>query len=239
MDIYVPDPLQRDPAPAVLNTGVRLDERTELLARGYIVAIVRWREPPRYKLPIGIVDTKCAVRFLRANAATFHIDPDHIAAWGCSRGGHMAAMVGLTDPNDGLEGQSGFADQSSRLQAVVVMDGIANFETNYTGYESELEGVHGISSFDDPLIARLSPVSYISPDDPSFLLIVSEEDNRPSEGQSISEMRQLHERLKAAGVSVEFVEVARASHCNFTISSQPSSQEIGEMIGDFFDQHLK
>jgi acetyl esterase/lipase len=238
MDIYVPHQLKRDPAPVLLRTKFGALAHSELLERGYVIAFVLWREPPDYKFPIGIEDAKCAVRYLRAHAATYHIDPNQIGAIGCSRGGYMAAMLGLTDPSAGMEGESGFADQSSRVQAVVVRDGIASFATNYADFEAALAGTHGITSPDDPLLALLSPVTHISSDDPPVLLIVSEGDNIPSAGLPTSEMQRLYEALTSGGVSASWIEVKEASHCNFTSGAPPSS-ELADMIADFFDQTLK
>lgn len=238
MEIRVPHRLARDPAPVLLNLGSSLGEGT-LVERGYVVASVPWRQPPSDRLPVGIADVKCAVRYLRAHASQYHIDPDSIGAWECSRGGYMAAMVGLADASAGFEGTGGFEDQSSRLQAVVVLDGIASFRTNYAGAERELQEIHGIPSLDDPLVDRLSPVTYVSPDDPPFLLIVSEVDNVPYAGQPKSEMQQLHDELAAGGVPVTLQEVENAAHCSFPVDGRPSRNELVEAIVGFFEQHLQ
>ena len=69
--------------------------------------------------PAQIHDAKAAVRWLRANAKNYHVDPDRIGVTGASAGGHLSLLVGLTDPAANLEGDSGSPDQSSRVQAVV------------------------------------------------------------------------------------------------------------------------
>ena len=69
--------------------------------------------------PAQIHDAKAAVRWLRANAKKYHVDPDRIGVTGASAGGHLSLLVGLTDPTAKLEGDSGSPDQSSRVQAVV------------------------------------------------------------------------------------------------------------------------
>jgi acetyl esterase/lipase len=233
----VPNHLKRDPAPLIINTGVRFNEVDELLKRGYIVAQVGWREPPDFKLPIGVQDVKCGVRYLRANAAMFHIDPKLFGAWGCSRGGYMAAIVGVTDAGAGMEGNSGFPDTSSRLQAVAMVDGIANFRTDYANARGELSSVHGIKSLDDPLVARLSPTTYITNDDPPFLIIATDSEG----GGWIRQAQEMDAALRAVSIPSQVVLVKNADHCFETARSgtQPSEEEIARMMGDFFDQTLK
>lgn len=69
--------------------------------------------------PAQIHDAKAAIRWVRANAKKYHVDPDRIGVTGGSAGGHLSLLVGLTDPASNLEGNSGNPDQSSRVQAVV------------------------------------------------------------------------------------------------------------------------
>jgi acetyl esterase/lipase len=94
-----------------------------LAAQGYVTASVGYRLAPRHKFPAQIQDAKCAVRWLRANAERCHIDSQHIGALGFSAGAHLALLLGLTDPNDGLEGTGGNPEQSSRVQAVINISG--------------------------------------------------------------------------------------------------------------------
>ena len=65
-----------------------------LAARGFVVVSVNYRLGPRGHWPDQIVDVKCAIRYLRANAGRFHIDPAEIGAWGQSAGGHLVALLG-------------------------------------------------------------------------------------------------------------------------------------------------
>src|SRR5439155_23230443 len=69
----------------------------ELLARGYVVAAVDYRLVPQHKWPAFIEGVKCAVRFLRSNAPKYNLDPNRIGTWGSSAGGHLVALLGLTD----------------------------------------------------------------------------------------------------------------------------------------------
>jgi acetyl esterase/lipase len=69
--------------------------------------------------PAQIEDCKAAIRWLRANAGKYHLDPDHVGAWGASAGGHLVALLGTTGAVKELEGKDGNLDRSSRVQAVV------------------------------------------------------------------------------------------------------------------------
>lgn len=87
--------------------------------KGYVSATIGYRLAPDHKFPAQVNDVKCAARFLRANAEKYGIDPDHIGAVGFSAGGHLSMMLGVTNKEDGLEGDGGSPDQSSKVQAVV------------------------------------------------------------------------------------------------------------------------
>jgi acetyl esterase/lipase len=220
--------------PLLIHAKISSDLIRPLVERGFAVASVDWREPPNFKLPIGIEEVKCAIRFLRANAAQFDLDPDHVGIFGCSRGGHVSAMVGLTDLSAEMEGEEfGFPEQSSRVQAVVMFDGIADFRTNYADAVGELEDIHGITSLDDPMIARLSPISYVTKDDPPFLLIASKDPHYQNEA------RVLADALRMQGVSATYLEAEGASHCQYALSGPHTSEKMSTIIGDFFEESLK
>jgi acetyl esterase/lipase len=102
----------------------------EAAKRGYVAATISYRlmkfdEKKKQTttaapiFPAQIHDAKAAIRWVRANAKKYHVDPDRIGVTGGSAGGHLSLLVGLTDPASGLEGESGNPEQSSRVQAVV------------------------------------------------------------------------------------------------------------------------
>src|SRR6516164_2314897 len=98
-----------------------MDPMTELLARrGYVAATVGYRLVPSVRFPAQIEDCKAAVRWLRANARKYHINPDRIGAIGPLAGGHLSCLLGVTDKKDGLEGSGGNPEPSRRVQAVVL-----------------------------------------------------------------------------------------------------------------------
>lgn len=129
MNIVSPDPRPSRPAPALLmihgggwGTGSREDmmERARMVARrGYVAASVGYRLARAAPFPAQLHDCKAAIRYLRAHAARHGIDPERIGAWGCSAGGHLAAMLGVTCGLAEFEGNGGHPDMSSAVQTVV------------------------------------------------------------------------------------------------------------------------
>jgi acetyl esterase/lipase len=233
MTVVLPTQPLRRPTPVLIHLKFMQDFIRPFVERGFIVVNIDWREPPQYKLPAGVQDVKCGIRYLRAHADLYGLDPDHIGVFGCSRGGHTAALVGVAGPEADMEGDFGFAEQSSRVQAVVMFDGIADFRTNYADALSELQEVHGIASMDDPLVRTLSPVTYASKDDPPFLLIAS--DNEHWRGQA----RMLTDALTGQGVSAAYLEAMNAGHCEFAATGPHTLEKMITMVGDFFEENLK
>jgi len=95
--------------------------------RGYAVASINYRLSQHAVFPAQIEDCKAAIRWLRANAAKYHFDADHIGVWGESAGGHLVALLGTTGGVKDLEGSGGNLDQSSRVQCVVDWFGPTDF----------------------------------------------------------------------------------------------------------------
>jgi len=138
----------------------------------------------------------------------------------------------------GLEGDGGYPEQSSRVQAVVEMFGPADLSVMFAGSTRQtLASAFGASSADDEILKLASPVTWISPDDPPFLLLHGEEDRLvPVEQSEI-----LYEQLVKAGVPATFVKVKNAGH-GFKPEGgaiRPTREEISRMMADFFDEHVK
>lgn len=251
MDIYFPSPLPNVPGPATIyvhggswsggdkTRGEGTMEVPELTRRGYVVAAVNYRLAPTYKFPAQIEDVKCAVRYLRANADLLNIDPNRIGAWGGSAGGHLVALLGLTNPSAGMEGNGGFDNVSSRVQAVVDFYGPADltradFAENHAAV---YRGVFGVTSREDALLKRASPVTYVSKDGPPFLLVHGSEDKTVLPNQS----EELYYRLTAAGVPASLIIVRNGGHGFNPVGGpiSPGHEEIVKAVGDFFDKYLR
>jgi acetyl esterase/lipase len=209
-----------------------------MIRRGYLVVSVNYRLAPQYKFPAQIEDVKCAIRFLRAKASNYGLNPEKIGVWGGSAGGHLVALLGTTDAGAGLEGSGGYSNQSSRVRAVVDFFGPAELNTMFRGHQLDvMENVFGVTDPESPVLKVAGPVTYISKDDPPFLIVHGDKDAVVPLNQS----QILYDRLLAAGVPAKLVVVKNAGH-TFTPtggSISPTRIEITTMVADFFDKILK
>ncbi len=210
----------------------------DLARRGYTTFSIDYRLAPTYTFPASIIDVKCAMRHIRANAKEYNIDPNRIGAWGASAGGHLVALLGTSDRSAGWDvGQ--YLDQSSRVNVVVDMYGIHDLTTEYV--VGNLRGldrmVFGAASPTDPILVKASPVTYITPDDPPFLILHGDMDTVVP----ITQSQILHDRLAAAGVPSIFVPVHNAGHGLSAIGGpiDPPYATIAQTILGFFDQYLR
>ncbi len=155
------------------------------LARGYAVVSVNYRLSGEAIFPAQIQDVKAAVRFVRANAKTYKLNPDKIAAWGGSAGGHLAAMLGTTGDLTLFDDATlGNTTQSSRVQAVVDWFGPIQFDQMDAQFRASGKGQPEHNAPNSPesdligkpiqqaasLVKRASPATYISPNDPPFFI---------------------------------------------------------------------
>lgn len=113
-------------------------------AHGYVAVPVEYRMSLEAKYPNAVYDIKAAMRWIKANAEKYDIDTAHIAIEGESAGGHLAALVGMTNNVPLFEGTEGITSTSSTVHAVVDVDGVVNFlaprSLNLTGYPDWLGG---------------------------------------------------------------------------------------------------
>lgn len=211
---------------------------TELLRRGYLVVAIDYRLAPQSKFPAMIEDAKCAVRFLRAHADDFRLDPKRIGVMGDSAGGHLVALLGLTDASDGFEGD-GWNDQSSAVQAVVDLYGPTDFADGKTNYVTIklVQEAFGATNAADPVLVRASPVTYITGHAPPFLILHGDHDGLVD----IKQSEELNLRLQAAGDISTFVVITNFAHgyTPWGLTTIPDDQELARMIADFFDRYLK
>lgn len=213
-----------------------LTRTIEMLAgRGFVAVAVTYRLVPTAGFPAQIEDCKAAVRWLRANAKKYKVDPDRIGAVGMSAGGHLVALLGTTVKEDGLEGSGGNAEFSSGVQAVISFFGPSDLSERAWNPQLEkslIEPLVGGSFADKPeLYKKASPVTYIRKGAPPFLLFHGTADKVVP----VSQSRILAEKLKAAGVSVKLVEIEGADHG----WAGPKLLESIEQSVKFLEEHLK
>ncbi len=208
-----------------------------LIVRGYAVAGIGYRLSDAAQFPAQIHDCKAAIRWLRANADRYGLDPDRIGVWGQSAGAHLAALLGTAGDVAELEGDLGERGVSSRVQAVCDAYGPADFLLGDIGGRSDNPSGPVALLLGGPpmerreLARRASPVHWISPDDAPTLILQGGLDRTVPPVQS----RTLAERLRAAGVETELLEFPEASHGG----PEFKSPETLAKIAAFFDKHLK
>jgi acetyl esterase/lipase len=219
---------------------------TDLCARGFAVASIDYRFSTVALWPAQIQDVKGAVRWLRAHASTYGYDPDRFGAWGESAGGHLATILATSggvpsitvgDVSVNLEGTvGGNAGVSSRVQAVVDWYGATDFlqmhfyptTVNHDSSTSDEGRLIGGPVQDNPeKTATANAITYVTPDDPPFLVMHGTLDKTNPFNQS----ELLVDALIESGVPVDFVPVQNAGHGG----SQFAASSILQTVYAFFD----
>jgi len=183
--------------------------------------------------PAQIHDAKAAIRWLRANADAYHLDPDRIGVTGRSAGGHLSLLLGLTDAASDLEGDGGHPESSSRVQAVVNVFGPTDikacYETSSVAWIFRLF-MGGTPTDRAETYEIASPLTWVSPDDPPVLTLHGSEDK----AVPMSQAEMLDKRMKSAGASHTLVVFEGKGH---GFGGQYRRKELDAMWA-FFDQHL-
>ncbi len=154
--------------------------------RGYLGVTINYRSAYEKHFPAQLQDCKCAIRFLRAHAKQYNLDADHIGVWGSSAGGNLVAMLGVTGGIGEFEGDGGWQDQSSRVQAVVEYYGMTDFmaindlvkQGKATERFMKQDGKTSISHLlgvkkwwkNPDLCRKASPTTYATKDDAPFYI---------------------------------------------------------------------
>ncbi len=250
LDLYLPEKAD-GPLPVIvwIHGGAWLGGSKEnppalpFLGRGYAVASVNYRLSSHALFPAQIEDCKAAIRWLRASAKTYNLDPDHIGVWGASAGGHLVALLGVTGSGKELQGNGAKVAQSSRVQCVVDLFGPSNLLTmaKQSGPDSKIDHdsptspearlIGGPVQEHKEKAARASPVTYVNKDAAPFLIIHGDKDPVVPFGQS----EELAEALRKAGVEVTLKKIEGAGHGG----REFNAPETRKLIEEFFDRHLK
>jgi acetyl esterase/lipase len=209
--------------------------------KGFLVASVNYRLGPDERWPAQIVDAKCAVRYLRANAKALDIDPNEIGIWGHSAGAHLASLVGTAGPDAGWD-IGPYLSQPSTVEAVADFAGPSNLVTLGE------EGVPGLVK--DNFVSLLgpvppeqvpaelkaaSPVTYVSKEEPPFLILHGDQDPIVPLAQS----QELTSAMESVGAPVSFVVVKGGGHALDEPGAQPDTEQIEALIVDFFVREVQ
>jgi len=230
-----------------------------LLAQGYAVASINYRLASfdlaqNSPFPAQIQDAKAAVRFLRAQASRYSLDPERIGAAGHSAGGTLAALLALADEDPEFENEGCNRGISSRIQAAVAISGISDLTVNReqaplhdrclnfpsadylivdppTGVAPNHGIMLGCSLQSWTALAfKASPVNYASAGDPTILIIHGFRDLVAPPHQA----EYLHCKLHEKGVDSTLILVPGAGHGGPGLNCE----EIGSSIASFFDAKI-
>jgi acetyl esterase/lipase len=246
LDLYLPEPAAA-PLPVVVWVhggawrGGSKDQTPALplLRHGYAVASISYRLSQEARFPAQIHDCKAAIRWLRAHAREYRLDPDRFGVWGSSAGGHLVALLGTS----GGVKVGGNAGVSSRVQAVCDWFGPTDFlqmqghapagsPLNHDAPDSpESLLIGGPIQENRAKVARANPITYVTRDDPPFLIMHGDRDNLVPLHQS----ELLHQALQKARVPVTLVRLEGAGHGGPGFETP----EVRQQVVEFFDQRLK
>lgn len=213
--------------------------------RGYAIASIDYRFSSDAEFPAQIHDVKAALRWVRANAETYNIDPHRIVVMGASAGGHLVALAGTSGGEAMLEdlGQ-GNADQPSDVHGVIDCYGPTDFalmdeqaadngcgpgsqnHSNPGSPESNLVDCDGLAACPEDVM-EANPITYVDADDPPFIIGHGDEDCTVAPGQSVI----LDAALQDAGVPSELFTSPNTGH---EIASCPPDEDIDGFLDDVF-----
>jgi acetyl esterase/lipase len=207
-----------------------------LTEMGYAVASVDYRLSPVAKFPAQIHDIKAAIRYLRGTASQHGIDTRKIAIAGGSAGGHLAALVGVSNGVKGLEGDSGdHRNQSSDVQAIVAFYGASNLTTilaqstphGLSVRVPALELLLGGHPDERPDLARLaSPVYHVDKADPPILWYHGDQDAQ----MPINQAHEIVGAYKKLGLPITLEVVHGGGHGGKLFFTPEQMNEVGQFL---------
>ena len=250
LDLYLP-PDTSSPVPVVIwvhGGGWRGGAKggggraLNMSKRGFAVVDIEYRLSGEAIFPAQIEDCKTAVRWIRANATKYNLDPDRIGAWGSSAGGHLVAMMGLTHDEKVFETDN-HSEYSSRIHVVCNWFGPTNFlrMNDFEGRidhdapgspESKLVG--GAIQENKEKVAAADPITYVSKNDPPMLIMHGEKDMSVPYNQS----ELLYAAMQKAGLDATLYKVVNADH-GFRNPTKDTPESLFEMSAQFLEKHLK
>ncbi len=251
LDVYLPEQPSDKPLPLMIwiHGGAWMGGSQAnppvlyLVNKGFAVASIQHRMSGDAKWPAQSFDCKAAIRFLRANAAKYNLDPDNFGIGGDSSGGHLAAFVGTSGDVKEMEGDLGNPGISSRVKAVV--DWFGPTDLLIMGQQA---GPGSMIQHDSPsspesmllggpvqekreLAKTANPITYIDKNEPPFLIMHGDNDQLVPLGQSIV----LAKALIDVGVEVTMKTVPGAAH----EGPEFRNAESQRLIAEFLSRHLK
>jgi acetyl esterase/lipase len=211
LDLALPEERSSTPRPALVfihgggwragdkRAGYFLQGALDYAAKGYVGVSVNYRLTGEAPFPACVEDVRCAVRWLRAHAKQYNLDPDRIGGYGNSAGAHLVVHLALAGPDPALDGDAPWKEYSSLLQAACASatpaDFTLNVGANAARFQSPGSFLHGPAETLAERLRQASPVTFARADAPPLLLIHGDADTTVKPEQSL----KLYAALKAAG----------------------------------------
>jgi acetyl esterase/lipase len=205
-----------------------------LAEAGYVAFNAEYRLttiPRRYFWPDQLDDVQRLVRWVRANATTYNVDPDRVGAYGHSAGAQLASMLGVRDTRD--DSDPTLAGISSRVACVVALAGHFDLSIPYPQCFDEESVRRLLGGMPGPIppegLRDASPLTFVDENSSPFLVIYGLEDDM----NPLDHPRRMVAALRAAGIEVEYAELAGVNH--FDVANW---DRIGTQVLSFFAAHL-
>lgn len=252
LDIMLPKEPKMTPLPVIVfihggafragskDTGLwRLRHFAE--SGNYACITINYRLTGESIWPTQIHDCKAAIRWIKANAKKYGMNPDKIGIWGSSAGGHLVAMLGTSAGVEAMDGKLGdHTGISSKVTCVVDFFGPTDFPSMDKDAPPEARMRHGIAGSPESMLmgftidenpkgaAVASPITYITPDDPPILIVHGTKDPIVPYPQST----RFHKALRKAGVDSTLISVDGGGH------GRGFGKEVNRTVERFFEHHL-
>jgi acetyl esterase/lipase len=199
-----------------------------LAADGFVAASVNYRLDKEAPFPAAVEDCKLVVRWLRAHAEKYGIDAKRIGVVGGSAGGHLAAMLAVTEGHRELEGKGGFSEESSAVQAAASVSGPTDLQVTLCAakredrYKMVSDFLGGPLDERKELARRASPIAYVRKDLPPTLFVHCKDDPAIDVDQSI----RMAEALKKAGAPTRLMVLDGTNHGSDMARTEPVLTEL-------------
>jgi acetyl esterase/lipase len=213
-----------------------------LLNYGFAMASIDYRLSQEALFPAQIEDCKAAIRWLRANAARYNLNPDRVGAWGESAGGHLSALLGTAGGVAAWDRRGGNREYSSRVQAVCDWFGPSDllkmgvmkngFDHNAADAPEALL-IGGPIQKNEERANYANPITYITPETPPFFIMHGEQDDVVPVGQS----ELLHRALVKAGLDSTLTIIPGMGHGVMELDEKRWT-ELQRGVIDFFERTL-
>ena len=180
-----------------------------LLDKGFTVVVVRHGSSPRYLVPDAVSDVRRAVRFVRYNAQRWGVDPNRLGVHGGSAGGHLSMILATASDNGDPADEEPFMHESDRVQSVVAFYPPVDLRQMARGLVPATPGQRFPAlNFEKEKAAAISPILFVSPDDPPTLLIHGDADTTVN----ISHSQRMFQALQENRIKSDFITLPGAGH---------------------------